>query len=554
MADTSTITGPFTGLYNFFANDPSGGALSYPAMEARRKIALQLVASNAKKGYPKTFGEGLSAIGDAIGERGLMRQLAAQEAAYQKKAEQAGAAAIPGEAQIKPPVQQRSEAVEEPTTLEADTTAVPVPERTADASERPVYPQTAAMQTGVVSDAPPVGVSPASLAAAAPPRRDAIASLLLNGSEVPQVNPTLSGAMPPATSPATGGPPPDTQIAQTQAARTPGNVTDINAAPVLPGIKVAPPARPLPPAPPVNIPEPSPRIPLPTDVPMTEDEKRGYRLRSQALSLGDPYMKEQADGLIRYGAEQRKQQYDAVLKDYQDQMLARRQKQQTEEQFAREAPERGVRIAKEQEQLVAAQKANQLREQFGNMPPDEVFKRVTASQQEARSAARGLQASDAAMDAFGKGAITGFGADAKLNVAKLFSSLGLVDKGNVIANTETFRAAMQPVIAAILHQTSGTSQLSEGELYFARQAAAGNISLDPQSITQLMSIIDKRSREILKDHQTTMDALFPNNPQAKATFGVEHPDVPVNVNSEAEANKLPVGTKVRINGRKGVVR
>ena len=270
---------------------------------------------------------------------------------------------------------------------------------------------------------------------------------------------------------------------------------------------------------------------------------------------------QQGQPLITYGEAQRKQEYDARVKDWQDQMLIRRQKELAEEAFAREAPQRELKMQQEKEALAKAQQESRLRAQFGNMPPDEVFKQVTASKTQAMAAKQALTASQAAMGAFDKGAITGTGANQRLDVAKLFTGLGLVDKGNLIANTEVFRSAMQPVVAAILHQTSGTSQLSEGELAFAKAAAAGNITLDAQSIRTLMGIIDKRSQEVLKDHQTMMSALFgDNNPQAKAMFGVEGPTrapsapgAVVDVANEAEAQKLPKGTKVRINGRTGTV-
>ena len=101
MAGQEPDTTPFTlpqNLFSFFANAPAGSALSQPAMEARRRMALQLMANAGKKGYPKNLGEGLTAIGDALGERGMMNQLTAQEAAYQKAAAAAAEGSVPGEA------------------------------------------------------------------------------------------------------------------------------------------------------------------------------------------------------------------------------------------------------------------------------------------------------------------------------------------------------------------------------------------------------------------------------------------------------------------------
>jgi hypothetical protein len=202
-----------------------------------------------------------------------------------------------------------------------------------------------------------------------------------------------------------------------------------------------------------------------------------------------------------------------------------------------DAPARIAADKKAQEELTKARQENQLRAQFGNLPPDEVFKQVNASKTIAKSAQQALVASQNATKALDGGAILGSGANQRLDVAKFFTGMGLVDKGNAIANTEVFKAAMQPIVASILHQTSGTSQLSDNELAFAKSAAAGNITLDPQSIRTLMTIIDKRSQEVLKDHQALTGALFGHdNPQANALFGVEAPK------PQAAAATVPEGT------------
>jgi hypothetical protein len=57
----------------------------------RQRIALAMLS--AKKGYPKTLGEGLTAIGDALGDRSAMRRLAEADVADQR--EVMGAPATP---------------------------------------------------------------------------------------------------------------------------------------------------------------------------------------------------------------------------------------------------------------------------------------------------------------------------------------------------------------------------------------------------------------------------------------------------------------------------
>jgi hypothetical protein len=118
------------GLFSFFAGAPANSPTSYQGMEARRRIALQLLA-NSKKGYPKTIGEGLTAVGDAIGDRAVLNQLAQQEAAYQKQAAAAGAGLIPSEAQTPGPSSSEDTTPPAPARTsyaspESDTQAAPV--------------------------------------------------------------------------------------------------------------------------------------------------------------------------------------------------------------------------------------------------------------------------------------------------------------------------------------------------------------------------------------------------------------------------------------------
>jgi hypothetical protein len=76
--DTPGFFGPGgAGLFSFFGNEPTG----YEALLHRRKIAEALAAQ--KKGMPKNVGEGLTYLGESIGEAGLnwrLRQAEAEQA------------------------------------------------------------------------------------------------------------------------------------------------------------------------------------------------------------------------------------------------------------------------------------------------------------------------------------------------------------------------------------------------------------------------------------------------------------------------------------------
>jgi hypothetical protein len=61
----------------FYGNAPAGSPLSYEALQTRRKIAEQLMGRRSP--YPKNIGEGLTYIGEAIGDRMQMADLERRE-------------------------------------------------------------------------------------------------------------------------------------------------------------------------------------------------------------------------------------------------------------------------------------------------------------------------------------------------------------------------------------------------------------------------------------------------------------------------------------------
>ena len=93
MAD---LTNPFADMLPsmFFAGDKNDPRVN---PQLRQKIALAMMARDRK--FPKNVGEGLSAIGDAIGDRALMTQLMDADVAQQGVAPP-GAAASPAAAPV----------------------------------------------------------------------------------------------------------------------------------------------------------------------------------------------------------------------------------------------------------------------------------------------------------------------------------------------------------------------------------------------------------------------------------------------------------------------
>ena len=89
---------PLAGLQSFFfAGDKADPRVN---QGLRQRIALAMMQRQSK--FPKTLGEGLSAIGDAIGERGLTNSLLSGDLAQQDAAAKTAAGILGGARPVPP--------------------------------------------------------------------------------------------------------------------------------------------------------------------------------------------------------------------------------------------------------------------------------------------------------------------------------------------------------------------------------------------------------------------------------------------------------------------
>jgi len=192
----------------------------------------------------------------------------------------------------------------------------------------------------------------------------------------------------------------------------------------------------------------------------------------------------------------------------------------------------------------------------------QVFDTMAERQTAAQAAVNGLVSLREARKAVEGGGIFGAGADSRLAFAKLGQLFGFED-GRIV-NSETFRSAIAPQIAAVMKATVGSTQISNADREFAAAAAGGSISLDERSIKRLLDIQERASKVAVDRHKATLDKVYPDTPDGKfarerALFGVDvpaeepqpvaaptapapQPGPPAKINSEAEFNALPSGT------------
>lgn len=135
---------------------------------------------------------------------------------------------------------------------------------------------------------------------------------------------------------------------------------------------------------------------------------------------------------------------------------------------------------------------------------DETKERAAA----ARAAYNGLNSLRQAGKAL-DGAITGAAANQRLDLQKIAALFGVGDV-DAIENTETFRSAIAPQVAAMLKATVGSTQVSNADREFAEKAAAGAITLDKRSIERLTRIMTVMNSEVVRSFNRDLETVYPS--------------------------------------------
>lgn len=283
----------------------------------------------------------------------------------------------------------------------------------------------------------------------------------------------------------------------------------------------------------------------------TLEEIRGMNLLRQYP--GDPNVAIIAKQLMEYGAAQRKSDYDQAKLQYE----ARRDvfKPEFENRFAREASERirqlAIHMGVTNEEAAAISK-------------DYIEKKRPVAQ----TIAEGQDAIRQARIALSSGAITGIGADARVNWSRLMSLLGRPNAGSDAANAQAFGILMQPVTNAQRAAAVGNTQISNADIQMSKLASGSDIHLEPKAIAHILNVLEENGLKHLKDYKTRVETLFDteNHPGRKGIYGAPDFDSmpqtfpappggqPVQVWTEKDLQRYPPGTPVILpSGRRGVV-
>jgi len=104
------------------------------------------------------------------------------------------------------------------------------------------------------------------------------------------------------------------------------------------------------------------------------------------------------------------------------------------------------------------------------------------------------------------GIISGTAAEMRLGFAKLLNTAGLTDNASVAA-TETYASTLGTLVGKIIKQFGAGTGLSDADREFALKIAAGSISLDEQSMRQILDIQKRYNTAVINKHNIKMDSL-----------------------------------------------
>ena len=113
---------------------------------------------------------------------------------------------------------------------------------------------------------------------------------------------------------------------------------------------------------------------------------------------------------------------------------------------------------------------------------------VLEMRNKAKDAADSLNNSREAIELLNEGVTTGFGAEAMTTVYKALNAAGIPIKEDQTANTEAYIGLRVQEVGRIITMFGSGTGLSDADREYAAKAAAGNITMNEQSLRKLIDI------------------------------------------------------------------
>lgn len=109
----------------------------------------------------------------------------------------------------------------------------------------------------------------------------------------------------------------------------------------------------------------------------------------------------------------------------------------------------------------------------------------------------------------GDGIITGVGANALVVISKIGSQLGILDEeqSNRLAKTETYNSNAGNLVAQVIKAFGAGTGLSDADREYAKDIAAGRITLDEVSLAKITDIIKRNAIREIEAYNEDLDKL-----------------------------------------------
>jgi hypothetical protein len=200
-----------------------------------------------------------------------------------------------------------------------------------------------------------------------------------------------------------------------------------------------------------------------------------------------------------------------------------------------------------------------------------VQKDLFESRDAAKAAAGSIGALNNAEAVLNAGTAVGPGAQVALLYHKARALAGNTESQRILANTQTFQASLGPAVMAAV-KAYGGPQVSNTDREYAAAMVGSDVTLSEEAIRRIIDIGRRSAAAALSEHRAKVDEHAKDAPSLRKFLEVADPlaaspkisegDKPVGAaapaaprvfasEAEAAAARLPRGTPVIINGRRG---
>jgi hypothetical protein len=140
-------------------------------------------------------------------------------------------------------------------------------------------------------------------------------------------------------------------------------------------------------------------------------------------------------------------------------------------------------------------------------------KKVLEDKGKAEEAAQILATNQVAKNLLDKGMLTGVGAEFFTTLNQGLSQAGIdFGKANAAQNSQAFGALMAKNTAAIIKNFGAGTGISDADRIYAKQAAAGDITMDENAIREIIKVNDRVARAAIAKHNKNVSGIQTNVP------------------------------------------